>query len=98
VLLIKALNAAADSRTSSGCSVRPLSEKAPRRGHKTDTSETDTRDASRRIRTAGNGLISRQNRVASDRACTRVTPGNLHGKEGVDGSSPSEGLHKAPAK
>src|SRR2546430_888644 len=26
------------------------------------------------------------------RACTRVTLQNLHGKEGVDGSSPSEGL------
>jgi hypothetical protein len=24
-----------------------------------------------------------------------VTPGNLHGKEGVDGSSPSEGSEKA---
>jgi hypothetical protein len=31
------------------------------------------------------------------RACTRVTPSNLHGKEGVDGSSPSEGLLKVPA-
>src|SRR5919109_922230 len=34
----------------------------------------------------------RQNRVANDRACTRVTVSNFHGKEGVDGSSPSEGL------
>jgi hypothetical protein len=41
--------------------------------------------------------ICRKNCVASDRACTRVTPRNLHGMEGVDGSSPSEGLHKSPA-
>jgi hypothetical protein len=41
--------------------------------------------------------ICRKNCVASDRACTRVTLRNLHGKEGVDGSSPSEGLHKCPA-
>ena len=33
----------------------------------------------------------------SDRACTRVTPRNLHGKEGVDGSSPSEGSAKRPS-
>jgi hypothetical protein len=33
--------------------------------------------------------------IAGDRACTRVTPRNLHGKEGVDGSSPSEGSAKA---
>jgi hypothetical protein len=30
--------------------------------------------------------------LANDRACTRVTLPNFHGKEGVDGSSPSEGL------
>jgi len=34
--------------------------------------------------------------LANDRACTRVTLPNLHGKEGVDGSSPSEGSAKAP--
>jgi hypothetical protein len=38
-----------------------------------------------------------KNYVASDRACTRVTLSNFHGKEGVDGSSPSEGLPKVPA-
>jgi hypothetical protein len=32
----------------------------------------------------------------NDRACTRVTLSNFHGKEGVDGSSPSEGFAKAP--
>jgi hypothetical protein len=31
-----------------------------------------------------------------DRACTRIPLPNLHGKEGVDGSSPSEGSAKAP--
>jgi hypothetical protein len=31
------------------------------------------------------------------RACTPLPPKNFHGKEGVDGSSPSEGLHKFPA-
>jgi hypothetical protein len=30
--------------------------------------------------------------LADDRACTPLPPQNLHGKEGVDGSSPSEGL------
>jgi hypothetical protein len=34
--------------------------------------------------------------VANDLACTRLPPQNLHGKEGVDGSSPSEGSAKAP--
>jgi hypothetical protein len=52
----------------------------------------DTRVVSRRISTACNSRICRKKRVASDRACTRVMPRNLHGKEGVDGSSPSEGL------
>ena len=56
----------------------------------------DTRVASRRIRGALIRPICRKNCVASDRACTPVTPGNLHGKEGVDGSSPSEGSAKAP--
>jgi hypothetical protein len=41
--------------------------------------------------------ICRRNYAASDRACTRVTLRNLHGKEGVDGSSPSEGFRKRPA-
>ena len=35
--------------------------------------------------------------IANDRACTPLPPLNFHGKEGVDGSSPSEGLHKSPA-
>jgi hypothetical protein len=44
----------------------------------------DTRDASRRIVGASCSAICRRNCVADDRACTRVTPKNLHGKEGVD--------------
>jgi hypothetical protein len=56
----------------------------------------DTRDVPRRIRSSLIAPICRRNRAADDRACTRVTPGNLHGKEGVDGSSPSEGSAKAP--
>jgi len=56
----------------------------------------DTPDASRRILGGSVGPICRENRVARDRACTCVTLRNLHGKEGVDGSSPSEGSAKAP--
>ncbi len=55
----------------------------------------NTRDVPRRILTACSRLICRKNCVADDRACTRVTPRNLHGKEGVGGSSPPEGLTKA---
>jgi hypothetical protein len=40
--------------------------------------------------------ICRRNVIASARPCPPVPPGNLHGKEGVDGSSPSEGSAKAP--
>ena len=34
--------------------------------------------------------------LANARACPLLPPQNLHGKEGVDGSSPSEGLPKVP--
>jgi hypothetical protein len=57
----------------------------------------DTRDVLRRISGPSNGAICRRMCVARDRACTRMTLQNLHGKEGVDGSSPSEGLPKVPA-
>jgi hypothetical protein len=57
----------------------------------------DTRDASRRTCRAWDTAICRTNCVASDRACTRVTRPNFHGKEGVDGSSPSEGFRRNPA-
>jgi len=33
---------------------------------------------------------------AATRACPRVPPQNLNGKEGIDGSSPSEGLRQNP--
>jgi hypothetical protein len=39
-------------------------------------------------------VICRTNVLANDRACTRLPRQNLHGKEGVDGSSPSEGSNK----
>jgi hypothetical protein len=52
------------------------------------------RDVSRSILDAPFGPIWRKDCVPSDRACTRVTLSNFHGKEGVDGSSPSEGFKK----
>src|SRR6266511_2416617 len=75
-------------------------------GHKTDTSETTRAIIGDTISPANWVLqatkmrrlqnpICRRNRVADDRACTRVTP---HGKEGVDGSSPSEGSGLLPAQ
>jgi hypothetical protein len=54
----------------------------------------DTRDALRRILSVSKLAIYRRKCVASDRACTRVPPLNFHGKEGVDGSSPSEGSRR----
>jgi hypothetical protein len=35
--------------------------------------------------------------AANDQACTPLPPQNFHGKEGVDGSSPSEGFDEVPA-
>src|SRR5437870_5833660 len=40
--------------------------------------------------------ICSKNVAADARSCPRLAPLNLHGKEGVDGSSPSEGSAKAP--
>jgi hypothetical protein len=37
-------------------------------------------------------------RGRGDPRLPRFPPQNLHGKEGVDGSSPSEGSHESPAK
>jgi hypothetical protein len=71
--------------------LQELSRSSTGRGH----IRNDTRDVSRRIAARGNRLICRRKHVARDRACTRVTPRNLHGR-GVDGSSPSEGFAKAP--
>ena len=58
----------------------------------------DTRDASRRIPEASLAPICRRNCIADDRACTRVTPRNLHRKEGVDGSSPAEDSAKGSSR
>jgi hypothetical protein len=41
-------------------------------------------------------LICRRIVPAGARPCPPIPPLNLHGKEGVDGSSPSEGSAKAP--
>jgi hypothetical protein len=57
----------------------------------------DTRDVSRRLSRAEIGPFCRGKCVANDRPCTRLTLSDFHGKEGVDGSSPSEGLPKVPA-
>jgi hypothetical protein len=54
-----------------------------------------TRDVSRRSPNPSSGPICSRNCAADDRACTRVMLPNFHGKEGVDGSSPSEGLQDA---
>jgi hypothetical protein len=56
-----------------------------------------TRGHARTLKTRREGANCRKNMAASARRCTSVPPGNLHGKEGVDGSSPSEGS-KIPAK
>ena len=57
-----------------------------------------TRGHARALETRLEDPICRRKCVASDRTCTRVRPRNLHGKEGVDGSSPSEGFGESPAK
>jgi hypothetical protein len=50
----------------------------------------------RALATRSAEAICRTNVLANDRACAPVPSQNLHGKEGVDGSSPSEGfLRKA---
>ena len=53
--------------------------------HGADTKRTHQKRHARRLathpRAAQIGPICRRNCVASDRACTRVTPRNLHGKE-----------------
>ena len=50
-----------------------------------------TRGHTRARPTRHEGPICRKNVIASARPCPPVPPQNLHGKEGVDGSSPSEG-------
>ena len=56
-----------------------------------------TRGHARTLKTRLEAVICRKNVIASARPCTPVPPGNLHGKEGVDGSSPSEGFAVLPA-
>jgi hypothetical protein len=50
----------------------------------------------RALPTPAEGSICRTNALADDRACAPLPPQNFHGKEGVDGSSPSEGSAKPP--
>jgi hypothetical protein len=50
----------------------------------------------RAVTTRAEGPFCGRNVIASARACTPLPPQNFHGKEGVDGSSPSEGFAKAP--
>jgi hypothetical protein len=57
----------------------------------------DTRDVLRRISGPSNGAICRRMCVARDRACTRMTLQNLHGKEGRRFES-VRGLCKSPAR
>jgi hypothetical protein len=58
---------------------------------------SSTNDHAQALPTRTERLLSRTNALANDRACTPLPPLDLHGKEGVDGSSPSEGLYKSPA-
>jgi len=53
-----------------------------------------TRGHARTLETRREGPICRGNVAASARPCPPVPPQNLHGKEEVDGSSPSEGSAK----
>jgi hypothetical protein len=69
-----------------------LSGTSTARGHKTDTSEATRATPRDAFPVAQKRWISRRNCAARDRTCTRGTCPNLHGKEGVDGSSPSEGF------
>src|SRR5215211_5908205 len=86
---------ASDRRRPSRVSVCCLAgqQRADTNGH----IRNDTHDVSRRSSTACNSPICRRNCVADDRACTRVTPQNLHGKEAVPGSSPGGGLNTCKA-
>ena len=64
-----------------------------RDGYISSSTSGHTRARSTRLE----GAICRKNVSARAPPCPPVPPLNLHGKEGVDGSSPSEGLHKSPA-
>jgi hypothetical protein len=75
------------AQTPRGLVVEAVNSARTQNGH----IRNDTRDVSRHTSTDPNGPICRKKCVPSDPACTGVTPRNFHGKEGVDGSSPSEG-------
>src|SRR6266508_3982018 len=72
--------------------VRTDNEPRTQNGH----IRNDTHDVSRRISGPSNGPICRRMCVASDRACTRVTLRNLHGKESDEGGPPVEGNSTRP--
>jgi ketosteroid isomerase-like protein len=91
----RANSAAAIASASLATTTRDRFGSARTAGEQNGHSRNDTRDVSRRIVTAANGPISRRNCVARDRACPRVSLPNLHGKEGIDASSPSEGSAKS---
>ena len=57
-----------------------------------------TRGHARARQTRCEDSICRRNVTASARPCPPVRPLNLHGKEGVSGSSPEEGSCRSPAK
>jgi hypothetical protein len=63
--------------TLSTCVVGKVNTARTQNGH----IRNDTRDVLRRMSTACNSPICRRKCVADDRARTRVTPGNLNGKE-----------------
>src|SRR6476659_3136830 len=74
------------SKTDDGARVRDGYVSPSVRGH------------ARALATPAERPICRTNVLANDRACTPLPPQNFHGKEGLDGSSPSEGFKKSPAK
>jgi hypothetical protein len=88
-----------------GTTARTIRSHAPLFVSKTDnmsrvrdgyTSES-TAGHARALATHGQPRTCRTNVAATDRACKQLPPPNLHGKEGVNGSSPSEGFEKIPA-
>ena len=72
------------------CVVQTDNEPRARDGY----TRTCTNDHARALPAGSEPAFSRTNVLANDRVWTRVTLPNLHGKEGVDGSSPSEGFTK----
>src|SRR5689334_11328247 len=50
------------------------------------------------LKTQREVFVCRENMIASARPYPPVPPQNLHGKEGVDGSSSARGLHRNACK